>query len=215
MRSATNVAAGAKTRLSAVMHGVWLLGLTIALPWLLRMTPTASLAAVLVYTGYKLVNVQNIRRLLRYGGAPVIIYAATVLGIVATNLLTGILIGIGLSIIKVIYARTHFHIRTEHNERLRRTDVYLAGAASFLRLPTLSDVLDRIPIQQEVHIHFRGLDYVDDAALEVLTTWQQQRTRQGSSVVLEWDEALRLYREKNPLGQYQRADIQVSTSAHS
>jgi MFS superfamily sulfate permease-like transporter len=214
VRSATNVAAGAKTRRSAMLHGAWLLGLTVAVPWLLCMVPTASLAAVLVYTGYKLVNVQNIRRLLRYGGAPVIIYAATVVGIVATNLLTGILTGIGLSIIKVMYARTHFHIRTEQSERLQRTDVYLTGAASFLRLPMLSDVLDRIPARQEVHVHFRDLDYVDDAALEVLTSWEQQRRRQGSSVVLEWDEALRLYREKNPLGQYQRADIEASTSAH-
>jgi MFS superfamily sulfate permease-like transporter len=214
VRSATNVAAGAKTRVSAMLHGAWLLGLTVTVPWLLAMVPTASLAAVLVYTGYKLVNVQNVRRLLRYGGAPSVIYAATVVGIVATNLLAGILTGIALSIIKIIYARTHFHIRTEHNERLRRVDVYLSGAATFLRLPKLSDVLHKIPPGQQVHVHFRDLDYVDDAALEALSSWEQQRTRQGSTVILEWDEALRLYRDKNPLGRYQRAEIQLPTSVH-
>jgi MFS superfamily sulfate permease-like transporter len=60
------------------------------------MVPTASLAAILVYTGYKLVNVQNVKRLPRYGGAPVVIYAATVIGIVGMDLLKGILLGLAL-----------------------------------------------------------------------------------------------------------------------
>jgi len=65
------------------------------------------------YTGDKLVNVPNVKRLLRYGGAPVVIYAATVIGIIATDLLKGILIGIALSFVKVIYARTHFGMRLD------------------------------------------------------------------------------------------------------
>ncbi|MEP7352836.1 MAG: SulP family inorganic anion transporter, partial [Acidobacteriota bacterium] len=122
VRSATNVAAGAKTRLSAILHGVCLLALVVAAPKLLRMIPTASLAAILVYTGYKLVNIQNMKRLLRYGGAPIVIYAATLIGIVATDLLKGILIGLALSMLKVIYARTHFQMRTEQANGGRRHD---------------------------------------------------------------------------------------------
>jgi MFS superfamily sulfate permease-like transporter len=212
VRSATNVAAGAKTRLSAILHGAWLLILVAALPGLLQLIPTASLAAILVYTGYKLVNVNNIKRLVRYGGAPVVIYAATVIGVVTTDLLKGILLGIGLSIVKVIYARTHFTIRTEQRTA-RRMDVYLEGAATFLRLPMLSDRLEAIPAVEEVHIHFRDLDYIDDACLEALSNWERQRRDKGLAVILEWDEALRLYREKNPLGKYQR-DVTVTASTH-
>ncbi|HWB95383.1 MAG TPA: SulP family inorganic anion transporter [Bryobacteraceae bacterium] len=214
VRSATNVAAGARTRLSAVLHGIWLLVLVAAVPWLLRMVPTASLAAVLVFTGYKLVNLDNIKRLLRYGGAPVLIYAATLIGIVATDLLTGILIGLGLSILKVIYARTSFAIRTEARPEIGRMDVYLEGAATFLKLPKLADALERIPLEYKTYIHFRDLDYVDDACLEVLANWQHQRTEKGIQVQLEWNEALRLYRDKNPLGRYHRADLRVSSAAH-
>ena len=94
VRSATNVAAGAKTRTSAILHGVWLLLLVAAAPAVLRLVPTASLAAVLVYTGYKLVNVQNIRRLLQYGGMPVAIYAVTLTVIIVEDLLTGIIVGL-------------------------------------------------------------------------------------------------------------------------
>jgi MFS superfamily sulfate permease-like transporter len=214
VRSATNVAAGARTRLSAVLHGAWLLVLVAAIPWLLRMVPTASLAAVLVFTGYKLVNIDNIKRLLRYGGAPVLIYAATLIGVVVTDLLTGILIGLALSVLKVIYARTSFAIRIHPSPELRRIDVYLEGAATFLKLPKLADALEKLPLDSRVYIHFKDLDYVDDACLEVLANWQQQRSEKSAEVTLAWDEALRLYRDKNPLGRFHRADLRVSTSAH-
>lgn len=214
VRSATNVAAGAKTRLSTVLHGVCLLALVAAFPGLLRMIPTASLAAILVYIGYKLVNVQNMKRLLRYGGAPILIYAATIIGIVTTDLLKGILLGLALSILKIMYARTHFNVRLKPHTNGHRLDVYFEGAATFLRLPMFADSLEAISPDQETHVHLRDLDYVDDACLEALTNWQQQRTQRGSVVIIEWEEAMQLYRDKNPLGSYQRADMVVTGSSH-
>ncbi|MEQ1884838.1 MAG: SulP family inorganic anion transporter [Bryobacteraceae bacterium] len=214
VRSATNVAAGAKTRVSAIFHGIFLLALVALAPQLLRMIPTACLAAILVFTGYKLVNLDNIKRLLRYGGAPVVIYAATAIGIVATDMLKGIMLGIVLSLLKVVYARTHFSIRQELHSNGKRVDVYLEGAATFLRLPRFSDALESLDSDKEIHIHLRGLDYVDDACLEALTSWHQQRTRRGSIAVVEWQEALQLYRDRNPLGSYQRADLVVTGSSH-
>ncbi len=212
VRSAANVTAGAKTRLSAMLHGVWLLVLVASIPWLLRMVPTASLAAVLVYTGFKLVNVQNVKRLLRYGGAPVVIYAATLIGIITTDLLKGIMIGLALSVFKVVYARTHFGMRIVTQPHNTRTDVYLEGAATFLRLPILGDKLEALSFEGETHIHLIDLDYVDDAALDALSSWQHQRNEKGGKVFVEWDEALKLYRDKNLLGKYQQANIQVSAA---
>ncbi|MEO8131248.1 MAG: hypothetical protein ABI822_29395, partial [Bryobacteraceae bacterium] len=129
-------------------------------------------------------------------------------------MLKGILLGLALSIAKVIYARTHFKSRTHLQPDGLRLDVYFEGAATFLRLPKFSDALELISPECEAHIHLRGLDYVDDACLEVLTNWQCQRTRQGSIVVIEWGEALQLYKDKNPLGSYQRADLVVTESSH-
>ena len=77
VRSSANVDAGGKTRLSAILHGLWLLVFVSLLAFLLRMIPTAALAAMLVYTGYKLVNVRAIRELRSYGKGEVVIYAAT------------------------------------------------------------------------------------------------------------------------------------------
>jgi MFS superfamily sulfate permease-like transporter len=197
VRSATNVNAGAKTRRSSILHGVWLLVLVSLAPSVLRLIPTASLAAVLVYTGYKLVNVQNIRKLLHYGRVPVAIYAVTLCLIVAEDLLTGILCGLGLSLATIIYSATHLRIRVQ-NAGLR-TEVHLEGAATFLRMPKLIDALEQLPSDIEVHVHTKGLNYVDHACLDALSNWEQQRTQKNAKTVVEWQELMRNYQRVNPM----------------
>src|SRR5215470_2935131 len=98
VRSSANVQAGAETRRSAILHGVWILLFITLLPGLLTIVPISSLAGVLIYTGVKLVNIAEIRNLVRFGRMPLLIYAATLLTIVAKDLLTGVMVGIGLSI---------------------------------------------------------------------------------------------------------------------
>jgi MFS superfamily sulfate permease-like transporter len=197
VRSATNVAAGARTRLSAVLHGAWLLVLVAAVPFVLRAVPTAALAAILVYTGYKLVNPQNVKRLLQYGGMPVVIYAATLVTIVSVDLLKGILVGLGLSLIKILYALTHMAIEVRKDPGGGRIDLHLNGAATFIRLPKLADALEAIPAGVEAHIHFQKLDYIDHACLDLLASWEQKRTEKGSVVVVEWDELMNKYYTRN------------------
>jgi MFS superfamily sulfate permease-like transporter len=197
VRSSTNVQAGAATRMSAMMHGVWLTALVVAFPSLLRMVPTASLAAVLVFTGYKLVSPANIKKLWGYGPQPVAVYAATLVMIVATDLLTGILVGLGLSMVKLVYALTHMGVRIVRNDG--RVDVYLSGAATFLRLPKLADTLDSIQPDVKAHIHFKGLDYIDHACVDLLQNWAKKRGEQSQSVTLEWSELMEMYRDRNAL----------------
>ncbi|MBV6431985.1 MAG: hypothetical protein IANPNBLG_02118 [Bryobacteraceae bacterium] len=197
VRSATNVNAGAKTRLSSMLHGLWLVVLVLAFPQVLRMVPTASLAAVLVYTGYKLVSPATIRRLRVFGWPVLAVYAATVIFIVATDMLTGILVGLGLSIVKLIYAQTHLAIEVANSRSGDRVDVYLKGAATFVRLPKLADALEAIPQGIEVHIHVRELSYTDHAAIELLTQWERQRTAKGGVVRVEWQELMEMYHQRN------------------
>ena len=197
VRSATNVAAGARSRRSTMMHGLWLLILVAAVPWVLRMVPTASLAAVLVYTGYKLVNPQNIRTLKRYGIAPVAIYAITVITIVSTDLLTGILVGIASSVLKILYALTHMEIRTARDEVRNRIDLHILGAATFVRLPKLVDALDSLPGDAEVHVHLQRLNYIDHACMDALANWERQRSNRGAVTVIEREELMTKYQDQN------------------
>jgi MFS superfamily sulfate permease-like transporter len=186
VRSSANVNAGARTRASAILHGVWLLAAVAAVPAVLRMIPVCSLAAILVYTGYKLVDLKHLKHLKSYGRMPVAIYGVTLAGIVLTDLLTGVLIGLGLSFAKLLYKvsrlSTHVHVRENG-----RVDVYLEGAATFLRLPQLASALERLTGVTELHVHCDKLVYIDHACLDLLHHWREQQTRNGMLVVLEWD----------------------------
>lgn len=209
VRSATNVAAGARTRRSAILHGGWLLLLVAVFPGVLRMVPTSSLAAILVYTGYKLVNPQNVRRLLSYGAAPFLIYAATVVVIVSVDLLAGILTGIALSIAKVLWALSKLGVEVTKHATEARVDVRISGAATFLRLPMLVDALEGLPEGFDVYIHFKDMQYIDHACFEAISSWERQRSKKGS-VVLQWDELMGRYREQNSFGPLHVGDLQVA-----
>jgi MFS superfamily sulfate permease-like transporter len=96
VRSAANVRAGARTRNSAVLHGLWLLALVALAPGLLELIPTCSLAGLLVLVGVRLVNVGHVRALAREGWASLSVYGTTVGVILCTNLLTGVLAGLAM-----------------------------------------------------------------------------------------------------------------------
>ena len=111
VRSSANVDAGAVTRLSAIMHGVWLLLFASVLPFTLSYIPISALAAVLVYTGYKLAYPKIVPTLQKFGTSEVAIYFITVATIVATNLLAGVVVGLVLSLLKLLYAFSHLEVR--------------------------------------------------------------------------------------------------------
>jgi MFS superfamily sulfate permease-like transporter len=192
VRSSANVQAGAQTRWSTVMHGGWLL-LTVALiPHILERIPTSALAAVLVLTGWKLVSVEHVRKLREFGWIPLTIYFSTLIGVVAFDLLTGVLIGIGLTILKMVYKASRLGVKlvTHHSGR---SDIYLEGSATFLRLPVLADTLDRVAPKSELHIHFENLTYLDHSCLDLIQEWRQTHEDNGGKVIVEWDRLVSRY----------------------
>ena len=194
-RSSVNVEAGAKTRLSTILHGVWLLAIVAAAPSLLNLIPTSCLAAILVVTGYKLVKVENVRKLQQYGRIPVLIYFATLGGIIADDLLFGVLLGLALSTIKLIYKVSRLYIHVLPDENNQRIDVYLEGIATFVRLPYLAKVLENISPGKEIHIHMDMLGYIDHSCLDFLSVWEKQQEMKGSTVVMQWNKLLERYRK--------------------
>jgi MFS superfamily sulfate permease-like transporter len=185
VRSSANVQAGAETRLSTILHGLWLLAFTAVLGSVLRMIPTSALGAILVYTGYKLVNINHIRHLATYGRFPVIIYAATLIGIVVTDLLTGVIIGVALSVAKLIYKVSYLGIKIERDGN--RVHLYLDGAATFFSVPKLASTLESLPPGSAVFIHIDDLAYIDHSCLDMIASWKEQHEANGSELILEWD----------------------------
>lgn len=197
VRSGANVDAGAVTRASAILHGIWLLLFASVLPFTLTYIPVSALAAVLVYTGYKLAYPKIVPTLRKYGTSEVAIYFITIATIVATNLLAGVVVGLVLSLIKLLYAFSHLEIRKE--ESGDRVDLHLKGAATLIRLPILASELERLKPNTHVHVHIGDLDYIDHACIDLLTNWDRQHKTTGGSLDIEWDGLTEKYKARSSL----------------
>ena len=132
VRSATNVQAGATTRLSSILHGAWLLVFVVLCGTLLRLIPIAALAGILVYTGFRLIDVRGFLHHWHASRLEALIFLATLLTIVATDLLTGVVTGIVLSSVKLLITFSQLEVRliTRGGGRKgpKRTIVQLSGA---------------------------------------------------------------------------------------
>lgn len=187
VRSSANVQAGAATRLSAILHGAWMLGAVALLPWMLRSIPMAALAGVLVVTGYRLVSLVHVKHLLgRYGVLPAAIWAITLGTVVATDLLTGVLVGIGLSLLEVLpwVRKLRLLVRTRDLGD-DEWEVNLSGSATMLQFPNLAEKLDAVPAARKVTIRMRSLWYIDHTCAEFISDWMARRRAAGETVSIE------------------------------
>lgn len=200
VRSGANVEAGAQSRASAIMHGVWLLLFAALLPSTLQYVPSSALAAVLVFTGYKLAYPKIVPTLMKFGLAEVAIYFITIATIVLTNLLQGVLVGLGLSLLKLLYAFSHLAIRREEQPGSNRIDLHLDGTATLIKLPKLAQTLEALQPGSEAHVHIQDLDYIDHACLDLLTNWDKQHKTTGGSLTIEWDELSQKYHQRHGSG---------------
>ncbi|NIJ13454.1 carbonic anhydrase [Saccharomonospora amisosensis] len=180
VRSSTNVRAGARSRASAVLHGLWVLLFTVALAGLIESIPLAALAGLLVYVGARLVDMRHIRQVRGHGDLPV--YAVTLLGVVLLDLLSGVLIGIGLALALMLRRTMWSGIHVVGDGAQRR--IVIEGVLTFLSVPRLSAVLGTIGSGTTVRLEL-VVDYLDHAAFECLSSWQQEHERTGGTVVVD------------------------------
>ncbi|SDW29523.1 carbonic anhydrase [Amycolatopsis xylanica] len=180
VRSSTNVAAGAKTRASAILHGVWVLLFVVALAGLIENIPLAALAGLLVHVGAKLVNPAYMREVLAHGDLPV--YLLTLAGVVVFDLLTGVLAGILLAIVQMLRRTMWSGVHAEREGDGWR--VVVEGVLTFLSVPRLSKVLATVPAGSAVRLELI-VDYLDHAAFESLTKWQHAHELAGGTVEVD------------------------------
>lgn len=186
VRSSANVEAGAQSRVSAILHGLWMLALVVLAPGILRLVPTASLAGVLVFTGYKLVSPQHLRELRHFGWGSVGIYGATLAGVVLSDLLTGVLIGLAFSVLRLLTRLGNFDVDVKQSADGSRTDVFMRGAVTFVGMPRLATILEQLPEAPEVYLHVKELRYIDHACLVAITDYERQLRARGHIVVIDW-----------------------------
>jgi MFS superfamily sulfate permease-like transporter len=196
VRSSANIQAGAKTRLSAILHAVWLLGLVVLLPGVLQKIPVAALAAILVVTGVKLVDVRVARHLAAFSRGELAIYLTTVVAIVASNLLEGILVGLAFAALRMIHTMTSIRVSTMQSLDSNETLVKIEGRVTFLRLPLIAAELEAIPAGRRVLFDTSDLFFIDHACLDLLMNWERQYRATGGSVSMDWDVLLFRYKQR-------------------
>ena len=187
VRSSANVHAGARTRKSTIIHGAWLLLFVCFLPQLLTYIPKSALGALLVYTGFKLLNPKQLMGLLKVARSEAAIYLITLAIIVSVDLLIGVMVGVALSAAKLLHRFSHLEVELESDEANHRYELKLRGAATFLRLPILAEYLDQLPGDAELHVCLEHVDYIDHACFELLMNWADSHVEEGGSLVMDWD----------------------------
>ncbi|NMI00205.1 SulP family inorganic anion transporter [Pseudonocardia acidicola] len=181
VRSSANVNAGARTRASAVLHGVWIAVFAIALAGVVEMIPLAALAGLLVVVGTQLVKLADIRTARHHG--ELAIYLVTVAGVLALNLLEGVAIGLALAGLMVLRRAVKADVRLEEpgNGTAGPLRVVVEGSLSFLSVPALSRVLSQVPAGADVRVDL-VVDYLDHAAYDHLESWTKRQRSTGAQV---------------------------------
>ncbi|MFI9006451.1 SulP family inorganic anion transporter [Actinosynnema sp. NPDC053489] len=174
VRSAANVDAGARTRLSRVLHGVWLLLFAVLLPGVLAYVPLAVLAALLVQAGWKLLAPGRVLALAREDRAEAGVLVLTAGLIVVTDLLTGTLVGLLAAVVKTAWDMSRLTVTvTAHDEDHHH--VAVRGNATFLKLPGLLETLEAVPDGKHVRVDLTGVRHLDQACGQAIDQWAAGR----------------------------------------
>jgi MFS superfamily sulfate permease-like transporter len=198
VRSAANVNAGAKTRLSTILHGAWIIIFIVYFPDILRNIPVASLAAVLVYAGATLIKINFIKDLWRMDRVEALVYAVTMGTVVATDVLTGIALGVILALIRLIYQFSFLQIIVKDNLDINSVDIYLVGAATFIRLPQIIEIFENINNRQTINIYLSELNYIDHACLDMLMNWHKNKSSDLINIHIDWAKLDSIFRKTVP-----------------
>ncbi|MFF5532132.1 SulP family inorganic anion transporter [Streptomyces cinerochromogenes] len=182
VRSATNVQAGARTKASRVLHGVWLLLFAALLPGVLAYIPIPALAGILIHAGAKLVPVRSLAGLWREHRGEALVLAATAVSIVAVSMFEGVLIGLALAVVKTAWEASHVKLEVV-DKGVGPIEAHLSGNATFLRLPKILDSLESLPQDRPVRLDLSGLHHLDHACRTALDNWAARHSAAGTEPV--------------------------------
>jgi carbonic anhydrase len=177
VRSTANVRAGAVSRNSTMLHGVWVVAAALFLVPALELIPLASLAALVMAVGLQMVSLHHIRTVTRH--REVLVYAATTLGVILLGVLEGVALGIAVAVGVALHRLTRTRITHEQKDGVHH--VHVRGQLTFLAVPRLSRALHQVPQGAETVVELDG-SFMDHAAYESLQDWQHAHLARGGSV---------------------------------
>lgn len=176
VRSSVNIASGGQTKLASFIHGILLFLAVAFFPQILNLIPLASLAAILLYTGFKLANPKLFKQMWHEGWSQFIPFIVTVVAIVGTDLLTGIVIGLLTSIFFILRSNLEQPIRVNRERSVNGEElvrVELGSHVSFLNRAALEKSLRQIETGKHLMIDARNTRYIDTDVLGFIKDFTQ------------------------------------------
>ncbi len=164
VRSSANVNAGAKSKMATILHGVMLFLCVLLIPFVLNKIPLAALAAILIFTGYKLVKVSLFKEFYQKGWDQFVPFVITIAAILMTDLLKGVLVGIAVGLFYMIRSnfRSSVFVVNDNDKFLFR----LRKDVSFLNKPIIKRKLEEVPANAFVLIDATRADFIDKDVIE-------------------------------------------------
>ena len=171
VRSSANIQSGARTKLSAIFHGVLLLVFVVSIPGVLNMIPLAVLAAILLQVGYKLAKPALFKTMYDLGWKQSVPFMVTVIAIVFTDLLIGIVVGMFVGIVIILiksYQNSHFLHIQDTDEGKGRIKMTLAEEVTFFNKAAILKELDALPEGTYLELDVTKTRYLDYDVIEIL-----------------------------------------------
>jgi MFS superfamily sulfate permease-like transporter len=187
VRSSANVNSGGKSKMSAIFHGCWLLLSLLFIPGVINMIPLAGLAAVLIFTGYKLTRIDLYKHMYHKGWNQFVPFVVTVIAVLATDLLKGVAIGMLVSIFYLLRTnmRNPYFYQLQQDGSKKDLRINLAEEVSFLNKAAIQGILAKIPKETNVTIDGTNSKYIDPDVLETIFNYKHNAYSKGIIVSLK------------------------------
>lgn len=187
VRSSANIQSGGRTKMSAILHAVWLLLAVAFIPDFLNLIPLAVLAGVLFIVGYKLAKPALFVNMFKLGKAQFIPFIVTVLGIVLSDLLTGIGLGLAVGITVVLinsFKNSHFlHVKDSEGDG-KHIEMTFAEEVTFFNKGAILKSLNKVSKSSNLIIDIRKSKFLDYDILEILQDFSVKATDQDIKIII-------------------------------
>ena len=177
VRSTANVAAGARTKASAFLHGLFLLFAVLFLATLMNRIPLAALASILIFVGFKLAHPSIFKRMFRLDKSQYLPFVITIVAILLSSLITGVVVGLLAGVFFVLKA--NYHSAIEIGREGSAYKIALNREVTFVNKARLSHILERLPKGAEVILDGEHVGFIDHDVLEVIRDFERSAPLRG------------------------------------
>jgi MFS superfamily sulfate permease-like transporter len=187
VRSSANIQSGGKTKASAFLHGVLILISAMLIPNMLNLIPLSSLAAILLIVGYKLAKPSTFKQIYKLGISEFLPFIITIVGIVFTDLLIGISLGLVTGIMYILWNnyRTPYHFEPEKYESGKPIRIELSEDVSFLNKAGIMNTLNHLPENSKVVIDASRAKIIHTDILEIFEDFKFNAERKNIEFLVE------------------------------